>query len=67
MGAVLLEEWRLGKHQKIGELNRLFFYGLTETLWYRPILTVWRFYAVITAIMGKKRGWGEMKRKGVSS
>lgn len=67
MGAVLLEEWRLGKHQKISELNKLFFYGLSETFWYRPILTVWRFYAVISVVMGKSRGWGEMKRKGVSS
>lgn len=67
MGAVLLEEWRLGKHQKLGDLNRLFFYALTESLWYRPLTTAWRFMAVLVALTGKRRGWGEMKRKGISA
>lgn len=67
MGAVLLEEWRLGKHQKISELNKLFLYSLSEVFWFRPILTVWRLYAVITVITGRKHGWGAMKRRGVST
>jgi cellulose synthase/poly-beta-1,6-N-acetylglucosamine synthase-like glycosyltransferase len=67
IGAVLLEEWRLGKHKRVSELNRLFFFALSEAFWYRPIMTYWRMKALISAIMGKKQGWGEMKRKGVSA
>ncbi|MDF2645139.1 MAG: glycosyltransferase like 2 family protein [Paenibacillus sp.] len=67
MGSVLLEEWRLGKHKRVSELNRLFFFALSEAFWYRPIMTYWRVKALFSAIMGKKQGWGEMKRKGVSS
>jgi Glycosyltransferases, probably involved in cell wall biogenesis len=67
MGAVLLEEWRLGNYQRISELNRLFFFALSETIWYRPILTIWRIQSLISALRGKKQSWGEMKRKGVST
>ncbi|MDQ0903211.1 glycosyltransferase family 2 protein [Paenibacillus sp. V4I7] len=67
MGSVLLEEWRLGKHKRVSELNCLFFFALSEAFWYRPIMTYWRVKALMSAIMGKKQGWGEMKRKGVSS
>ena len=65
MGAVLLEEWRLSKYNKISELSRLFFYALTEVFWYRPILTYWRIVVTISILFGRKQGWGEMKRKGV--
>lgn len=67
MGAVLLEEWRLGKHQKITELNRLFFYALSEVFWYRPMMTLWRIQALFAILRGKKQGWGTLKRKGVSA
>jgi len=67
MGAVLLEEWRLGKYEKISELNRLLFYALSEAFWYRPMLTVWRVGATVSVLLGRKQGWGEMKRKGVSA
>jgi len=66
MGAVLLEEWRLGDF-KISELNRLFFFALSETIWYRPVMIIWRVQSLTFAIRGKKQSWGEMKRKGVSA
>nr|WP_238933705.1 glycosyltransferase [Brevibacillus choshinensis] len=67
MGAVLLEEWRLGRHQKISELNRLFFFALSEVFWYRPIMTFWRVQALFSILRGKNQGWGTLKRKGVSA
>ncbi|WP_289136060.1 glycosyltransferase [uncultured Brevibacillus sp.] len=67
MGSVLLEEWRLGKHQKVSELNRLFFIALTEVFWYRPIMTFWRVQALFSIIRGKNKEWGTLKRKGVSA
>jgi cellulose synthase/poly-beta-1,6-N-acetylglucosamine synthase-like glycosyltransferase len=67
MGAVLLEEWRLGNFKKISELNRLFFFAMTETIWYRPVMTIWRVQSFISALSGKRQSWGVMTRKGISS
>jgi len=66
MGAVLLEEWSLKKYPRVRDVVRLFFYAMTESLWYRPLTVYWRCEGFIQQIMGK-RSWGEMQRKGVSS
>ncbi|WP_438444928.1 glycosyltransferase family 2 protein [Gorillibacterium sp. sgz5001074] len=63
MGAVLLEEWSLRRYPRIGHLIRLFFYAASETFWYRPVMTVWRFQGLFQALRGKKHGWGDMVRK----
>lgn len=63
--AILLEEWSLRKYPKISALLKLFFYSLTETLWYRPLTVFWRCQGIWQMIKGEN-GWGEMKRKGVS-
>lgn len=63
--AILLEEWSLRKYPKISDLLKLFFYSLTETLWYRPLTVFWRCQGIWQMIKGEN-GWGEMKRKGVS-
>ncbi|MDM5225165.1 glycosyltransferase [Cytobacillus sp. NJ13] len=65
MAAVLLEEWSLRKFPKISDLIKLFFYSLTETLWYRPLTVFWRCEGIWQLIKGDT-SWGEMKRKGVS-
>ncbi len=67
IGAVLLEEWLIKRYPKPRDLTRLMLYALSESFWYRPIMTIWRFQGLIQAIRGKKHGWGEMTRKGVSS
>lgn len=65
MAAVLLEEWSLRKYPKVTDLFILFFYSMTETLWYRPLTVFWRCEGIWQLIKGDK-SWGEMKRKGVS-
>lgn len=65
MAAVLLEEWSLRKFPKISDLIKLFFYSLTETLWYRPLTVFWRCEGIWQLVKGDT-SWGEMKRKGVS-
>lgn len=65
MAAVLLEEWSLRKFPKISDLMKLFFYSMTETLWYRPLTVFWRCEGIWQLIKGDT-SWGEMKRKGVS-
>ncbi|KAB2336494.1 glycosyltransferase family 2 protein [Cytobacillus depressus] len=65
MAAVLLEEWSLRKYPHVSDLVKLFFYSLTETLWYRPLTVLWRCEGIWQLIKGDT-SWGEMKRKGVS-
>ncbi|KIL42011.1 glycosyl transferase [Gordoniibacillus kamchatkensis] len=66
MFAVLLEEWSLRKYPKVTDIVKLFLYALGETLWYRPLTVLWRCEGLLQLAIGK-RGWGEMKRKGVSA
>lgn len=66
MAAVLLEEWSLRKFPKVTDILRLFFYSLTETLWYRPLTVLWRCEGILHLVF-RKQGWGEMVRKGVSN
>lgn len=63
--AILLEEWSLRKYPTITDILKLFFYSLTETIWYRPLTVFWRCQGIWQMIR-KEKGWGEMKRKGVS-
>ncbi|MFC0188644.1 glycosyltransferase [Fictibacillus aquaticus] len=65
MGAVILEEWSLRKYPAVKDIVTLFIYSLTETIWYRPLTVLWRCEGLIHAVTGRK-GWGEMKRKGIS-
>ncbi|PLT35154.1 glycosyltransferase [Bacillus sp. V5-8f] len=65
MAAVLLEEWSLRKYPKVSDIIKLFFYSLTETLWFRPLTVIWRMEGIWNIIRGNS-SWGEMKRKGVS-
>ncbi|MFV8827486.1 glycosyltransferase family 2 protein [Alkalihalobacterium sp. APHAB7] len=66
MSAVLLEEWSLRKYPEVMDVVRLFFYALTEAFWYRPITVFWRLEGFIH-ILRKKKDWGDMTRKGISS
>ncbi|GGJ74663.1 cellulose synthase/poly-beta-1,6-N-acetylglucosamine synthase-like glycosyltransferase [Anoxybacillus voinovskiensis] len=65
MAAVLLEEWTVRKFPNVSDIVRLFLFSLTESLWYRPLTVWWRCEGIVD-VLRKKRGWGEMTRKGVS-
>lgn len=64
--AVLLEELTLHKYPKVSHLMRLYFWALTETFWYRPLMVIWRVQGIFAAFQ-RKAQWGDMKRKGISS
>lgn len=66
MLAILLEEWSFRRYENIGDLYRLFFASMFESFWYRPLTTFFRVESFFQLVL-KKRTWGEMKRKGVSS
>ncbi|RKL67911.1 glycosyl transferase [Salipaludibacillus neizhouensis] len=63
--AVLLEEWTYHKYPELKSVCILFFWALTETFWYRPIMVVWRVEGLL-ATFKKKADWGNMDRKGIS-
>lgn len=63
--SVLFEEWRFHNYNRISDTFRLFFYALSESFWYRPLMTWWRTIGLFEAIRGKKHGWGEMTRVNV--
>lgn len=64
MGSVLFEEWSYKRYNKVSDLSRLFVYALSESFWYRPILTYWRLEGLLQAWSGKQHTWGDMMRKG---
>lgn len=64
--AVLLEEMTLHKYPKLSHLMKLFFWALTESFWYRPIMVIWRVEGFFKSFR-KNQQWGDMKRKGISS
>lgn len=63
MAAVLLEEWSIRKYPKVSDIVRLFFYSLTETLWYRPLTVLWRCEGIPRCSPKEKRmGRNDKKR-----
>ncbi len=66
MAAVVLEEWSLRKFPRVTDIIRLFLFSFTESLWYRPLTVLWRCEGIFHLII-RKKGWGDMVRKGVSS
>lgn len=66
MCGVLLEEWSLKKYPKVMDLVALFFFALTETFWYRPLTTFFRFTGILQ-IFSHGNKWKSMERRGVSS
>ncbi len=65
MGAVLFEEWCFKRYNRVSDLTRLFLYALSETFWYRPMMTFWRFEGLLRIAARKKHAWGDMARGGV--
>jgi Glycosyltransferases, probably involved in cell wall biogenesis len=66
MCGVLLEEWSLKRYPKVMDLVALFFFALTETFWYRPLTTFFRFTGILQ-IFSHGNKWKSMERKGLAS
>ncbi|QIN80321.1 glycosyltransferase [Rubrobacter marinus] len=63
LAAVFLEELRLRRYPRWGDLGKLSLYAVAENLGYRQLNTVWRVIAMVSYLRNKK-GWGEMERQG---
>ncbi|UFU00540.1 glycosyltransferase [Radiobacillus kanasensis] len=65
VASVLLEEWSVKRYPLPKDLVSLFFFGLSESFWYRPMTIVWRLQG-LWEVLRRSKSWGEMTRKGVS-
>lgn len=63
VAAILLDETRNARHGERSGLARLLGYTIVENFGYRQLQAVWRAQATVD-FLRKKRGWGEMARKG---
>jgi cellulose synthase/poly-beta-1,6-N-acetylglucosamine synthase-like glycosyltransferase len=61
MIALLVEEVGFRAYGRV-QLTRLLAWSLLECLWYRPLLAVWRTEATIKLLIGRRPGWGKIKR-----
>lgn len=60
-GALLIEELGFGRY-RARDLLMLGAWGLLETFWYRPLTAVWRTWATVLVIIGRRPGWGTLQR-----
>ena len=63
VAAVLLDQARVGRHGSRRDLARLLMFTVVENFGYRQLQAVWRAQATFD-FLRKKRGWGEMRRRG---
>jgi cellulose synthase/poly-beta-1,6-N-acetylglucosamine synthase-like glycosyltransferase len=59
--ALLIEEIGFRRY-RAKDLARLTFWGIVESLWFRPALAWWRLKATGLAIIGRRPGWGVIPR-----
>lgn len=62
--AVLFEEFTTKRYPSLKDLLLLLLAAVVENFGYRQISTVWRTEGLWDSFRGKKKGWGEMQRKG---
>ncbi len=60
-GAILIEEIAFRRY-RTRDLVLLGCWSLLELFWYRPLTAVWRTWATILAIAGRRPGWGSIPR-----
>lgn len=63
MFAVLLEAWSLKTYPRVRDTLKLMIYALTENLWFRPLMTLYRLEGIWYYFRGKN-DWGKLKRTG---
>lgn len=63
IAALALEEFSFRRHRRNREVARLLAFSLVENLGYRQLIGFWRLLAFVD-LARRKRGWGDMQRKG---
>lgn len=60
-GAILVEEVGFRRYRS-RDLMLLGGWSLLEIFWYRPITAVWRTWATVLVLVGRRPGWGSIPR-----
>lgn len=63
--AVVFEETTYHVYPRTGDFVRLLTYAAAEPFGYRQLTVLWRLYAFLNVVRGR-RSWGEMRRRGFS-
>ena len=66
VSALALEEFSSRRHPRGREAARLVVFALLENLGYRQLTDLWRLQAFFDVVR-RRRGWGEMRRKGFAT
>ena len=64
--ALALEEASLRRYPRVSQVFVLVVYSLVEQLGYRQLTALWRVWALLEAIAGRRARWGAMKRRGLA-
>jgi cellulose synthase/poly-beta-1,6-N-acetylglucosamine synthase-like glycosyltransferase len=64
IGAILLEEYAVRRHERSRDIARLVLYAVAENFGFRQLTAFYRCLGVIDLIRGRK-DWGEMERRGL--
>ena len=60
-GAILIEEVGFRRYT-VRDLMVLAGWSLVELLWYRPLNALWRLWATVLVLLGRRPGWGTIPR-----
>jgi cellulose synthase/poly-beta-1,6-N-acetylglucosamine synthase-like glycosyltransferase len=60
-GAILIEEVGFRRYT-VRDLMLLAGWGLVELFWYRPLNALWRLWATVLVLFGRRPGWGTIPR-----
>ncbi len=60
-GAILIEEVGFRRYT-VRDLMVLAGWSLVELLWYRPLNALWRLWATVLVLTGRRPGWGTIPR-----
>lgn len=60
--ALLIEEVGFRRYGRAG-MTRLLGWSLLEIFWYRPLLALWRTWATLSYVFGRRSVWGHIPRR----
>ena len=60
-GAILIEEVGFRRYT-VRDLMLLAGWSLVELFWYRPLNALWRLWATLLVVTGRRPGWGTIPR-----
>jgi len=60
-GAILIEEVGFRRYRS-RDLLLLGLWSLLELFWYRPLMLVWRLWATVLLLVGRRPEWGTIPR-----